>query len=99
MENENLMNLVAQSIVDHNWVALVVGMLALLVPLVLAMLGKNVPLVKPLLDFAVGVVSKMGKSKVAPKGVAALVPVVEEEVPAQEPMGVVVPLPGQEDKK
>lgn len=95
------MNVVAQAISDHNWVALGVALAALLIPVILATLGKNLPFVKPLLGFAVGVVGKM-KKPAASKGIAALVPVVEEAQPKlpeeEEKMGEVVPLPGRDKK-
>lgn len=72
MDNDDLMNVVAQAISDHNWIALGVALAALLVPIVLAALGKNVPFAKPLLDFAVGVAGKL-KKPVKP-AVIALVP-------------------------
>lgn len=48
---------------QHNWILIVAGAVALLVPVVLHALGKDVPIVTPLLDGALDLIKKLPQAQ------------------------------------
>lgn len=83
-----LLQMLQDAAINHQWLLLGVGLVCLLVPLVLKAMGKSVPVVDSLLDMVLKIAKGFKKSPVAPvnpvahagspEGAKAVV-VVEEE--------------------
>lgn len=87
--DDSLLQLINDSVMNHQWVILAIASVLLIVPLVLKALGKSVPIVDQIITIVASILRSFAKKPAPPpaqlpenqEGVAKVVPIREDKGP------------------